>query len=58
MTFGGLFTCLIGVAGSSFGMTIAFVILAAAGIEVQSLHSLCTPFHMKCVMHACGSHMI
>ena len=34
MTFGGLFTCLIGIAGNSFGMTIAFVILAAAGIEV------------------------
>ena len=34
MTFGGLFTCLIGIAGDSFGKTIAFVILAAAGIEV------------------------
>lgn len=34
MTFGGLFTCLMGTAGDSFGKTIAFVILAAAGIEV------------------------
>ena len=44
MTFGGLFTCLIGIAGNSFGMTIAFVILAAAGIEVplytQPLHTV------------------
>lgn len=37
MTFGGLFTCLIGIAGNSFGMTIACVILAAAGIEVPPL---------------------
>ena len=35
MTFGGLFTCLMGVAGDSYGATQAFFILAAAGIEVQ-----------------------
>ena len=34
MTFGGLFTCLMGVAGNSYAATQAFVILAAAGIEV------------------------
>ena len=34
MTFGGIFTCLIGTGGDSFGKTIAFVILAAIGIEV------------------------
>lgn len=52
MTFGGLFTCLIGIAGDSFGMTIAFVILAAAGIEVWSLNSRFIPYNMLCVTHA------
>ncbi|DBA87666.1 hypothetical protein WJX77_011209 [Trebouxia sp. C0004] len=33
MTFGGLFTCLMGVAGNSYAVTQAFIILAAAGIE-------------------------
>ncbi len=37
MTFGGLFTCLMGVAGNSYAATQAFVILAAAGIEVWAL---------------------
>ncbi len=37
MTFGGLFVCLMGVAGNSFAATQAFVILAAAGIEVRAL---------------------
>lgn len=40
MVFGGLFTSLIGISGSSFGQTIAFIILAAAGIEVWALHTL------------------
>lgn len=40
MAFGGLFTSLIGTAGGSFGKTLAFIILAAAGIEVCSLHTL------------------
>ncbi|KAL3158244.1 hypothetical protein ABBQ38_010496 [Trebouxia sp. C0009 RCD-2024] len=33
MAFGGLFTSLIGTAGGSFGKTLAFIILAATGIE-------------------------
>ncbi len=37
MTFGGLFVCLMGVAGNSYAATQAFVILAAAGIEVWVL---------------------
>ena len=40
MTFGGLFTCLIGTGGDSFGKTMAFVVLAAAGIEVASFAPL------------------
>ena len=35
MTFAGLFTCLMGIAGNSFGMTIAFVILVGSGIGVS-----------------------
>ncbi len=37
MTFGGLFVCLMGVAGNSYAATQVFVILAAAGIEVRAL---------------------
>ena len=40
MTFGGLFVCLMGVAGNSYAATQAFVILAAAGIEVWALPEL------------------
>ncbi len=36
MTFGGLFTCIMGVAGDSFAATQVFVILAATGIEVRN----------------------
>ena len=35
MTFGGLFVCLMGIAGNSYALTQVFVILAAAGIEVH-----------------------
>ena len=52
MTFGGLFTCLIGIGGDSFGMTIAFVILAATGIEVLSFANL-TSEHSGPYIHSC-----
>lgn len=35
MTWGGLFTCLMGTAGNNYGATMAFVVLAAIGIEVR-----------------------
>ena len=37
MTFAGLFTCLMGIAGDSFGMTIAFVVLVGSGIGVSDI---------------------
>lgn len=41
MTWGGVFVCLMGVAGDNYGATMAFVVLAALGIEVTSSYLLC-----------------
>ena len=57
MTFGGLFTCLMGVAGNSFAATQAFIILAAAGIEVGTLQVTCCDMHAAItLMHASCKH--
>lgn len=45
MTWGGLFTCLMGVSSSSYGATMAFIVLAAIGIEVMLLPYIVTPWH-------------
>lgn len=47
MTFAGLFTCLMGIAGGSFRMTIAFVVHVGSGIVVREndvVRHACHPF--------------
>lgn len=46
MTFAGLFVCLMGIAGDSFNMTIAFIVLVGSGIGVSEVwyYRACMPF--------------
>ena len=53
MTWGGLFVCLMGTAGNNYGATMAFVVLAAIGIEVtlQNTHkALCIQPSALCTL--------